>query len=201
MSIVSEFADGLDVSGGSGKSIENLSDSSSWLHGDDSELIFFVNPNEESLLVIMEDTSTRWPVSVEVACLQESVTLFEKEMIINQFLLIFFVHALEWVESTFKISSESAASLNDFVHDFESLLFGDTWTEWVVSHVSSNSDSSAVNHSAILSAEFSIDETCSVHVGDVACISLVAVILLNDLIKKFVEAGVSIVRSSIKTNS
>ena len=75
MAIVSEFADGLDVSGGSGESIENFSDSSSCLHGDDSELIFFINPNEESLGLVVEDTSTGWPVSVQVACFKESVSL------------------------------------------------------------------------------------------------------------------------------
>jgi len=75
MSIVSEFADGLDVSGGSGKSIENLSDSSSWLHGDDSELILLIDPDEESLGIVMEDTSAGWPLSVAVASFKESVSL------------------------------------------------------------------------------------------------------------------------------
>jgi hypothetical protein len=128
MCIVREFANCLNVSSGSRKSIENLSNSSSWLHGYDSKLVFFVNPNEESLSVIMEDTSTRWPVSVEVTCLQESISLFEKEMVINQLLLNLFVHAIEWVEGTFKISSKGVASLNDFIHDFKSLCLSDTWT-------------------------------------------------------------------------
>jgi len=50
------------------------------LHGDDSELILLVDPDQESLGVVVEDTSARWPVSVEVASLKESVTLpiFEK---------------------------------------------------------------------------------------------------------------------------
>jgi hypothetical protein len=36
MFIVSELANSLDVSGGSAESVEDLEDSSSWLHGDDS---------------------------------------------------------------------------------------------------------------------------------------------------------------------
>jgi hypothetical protein len=76
MVIMSEFdIGGLEMSNGSAKSIEDFEDSTILLHGDDSELIFFINPNEESLGVIMEDTSTRWPVSVKVASRKESVTL------------------------------------------------------------------------------------------------------------------------------
>jgi hypothetical protein len=37
-------------------------------------LIFFINPNEERFSIIMEDTSTRWPVSVQVASFEESVS-------------------------------------------------------------------------------------------------------------------------------
>ena len=57
MGIVRELADGLDVGGSSAESVENFEDTSSWLHGDDSQLILFVDPDEESLGVVVEDTS------------------------------------------------------------------------------------------------------------------------------------------------
>jgi hypothetical protein len=38
-------------------------------------LVLFVNPDEESLLLVVEDTTTVGPVAVEVACLKESVSL------------------------------------------------------------------------------------------------------------------------------
>lgn len=57
MLIVRELADGLDVGGSSAESIENFEDTSSWLHGDDSELILLIDPDEESLGVVVEDTS------------------------------------------------------------------------------------------------------------------------------------------------
>ncbi len=75
MLIVRELADGLDVSGSSAKSVEDFEDTSSWLHRDDSELILLVDPDEESLGVVVEDTSSGWPVSVKVASLKESVSL------------------------------------------------------------------------------------------------------------------------------
>jgi hypothetical protein len=75
MSIVRELGDLLNGGGSSAESIEDFADTSSFLHGDDSELIFFINPNEESLGLVVEDTSTGWPVSVQVACFKESVSL------------------------------------------------------------------------------------------------------------------------------
>ena len=65
----------LEMSNSSAESVENFNDTSILLHGDDSELILLVNPDQESLSVIVEDTSARWPVSIEVASSEESVSL------------------------------------------------------------------------------------------------------------------------------
>ena len=47
--------------------LEDLADISSRLHRNDTEFIFFIDPDEEGLGVIMEDTSGFWPVSLETA--------------------------------------------------------------------------------------------------------------------------------------
>jgi len=60
---------------GSAESLEDSSNVSSLLHGDNSQLVLLVDPDQESLGVVVENTSSRWPVSVEIASLQESVTL------------------------------------------------------------------------------------------------------------------------------
>ena len=75
--IMTEFADGLDVGGSSAQSIEDFGDSSTRLHGNNSKLIFFIDPNKESLCVIVENTSAGGPVAIQVASLEEAVTLFE----------------------------------------------------------------------------------------------------------------------------
>jgi len=62
---------------GSAESLEDSSNVSSLLHGDNSQLVLLVDPDQESLGVVVENTSSRWPVSVEIASLQESVTLLE----------------------------------------------------------------------------------------------------------------------------
>jgi len=58
MFILGELAHGLNNSGSSAESIKDLLDSGSLLHGDDSELILLVDPDEESLFIVMENTSS-----------------------------------------------------------------------------------------------------------------------------------------------
>ena len=76
----------------------------------------------------------------------------------------FFGHAIEWVESTGEVTFEGLASGNDLRHDLVSLHLGDTWTEWVSSEVSSNSDSSGNNHCGVLLSEVGISDTGGGHV-------------------------------------
>ena len=65
----------LDVNAGTGESVEDGVDVSAWLHGDDSQLILLINPHEEGLGIIVEDTSAFGPFTVKTASLQESVSL------------------------------------------------------------------------------------------------------------------------------
>ena len=57
MVVMGELAFGLDVGGSSAESVEDFNDTGSLLHGDDSKLILFVDPDEESLGIVVEDTS------------------------------------------------------------------------------------------------------------------------------------------------
>jgi hypothetical protein len=92
MIIVSKLSLCLDLSSSNGESAENSSNISSLLHGDNSELILLVDPDQESLFLVVENTSTSWPVSVEATRLQESISFLKKEVIGNQLSLLFFGH-------------------------------------------------------------------------------------------------------------
>lgn len=70
-----ELGNLLNVSCGAGKSVEDSVEIGTWLHGDDTELIFLINPDEEGLGIIVEDASALGPLAVEIASLQESVSL------------------------------------------------------------------------------------------------------------------------------
>ena len=45
------------------------------LHGDNTELIFFVNPDEESLFFVVENTSAVGPVAIKASNFEETVSL------------------------------------------------------------------------------------------------------------------------------
>ena len=64
MVVVSESEIVLKVFNSSAKSVEDLDDRAVLLHGDDSKLILFVNPDHEVLVVVVKDSSAGWPVSV-----------------------------------------------------------------------------------------------------------------------------------------
>jgi hypothetical protein len=49
-------------------------------------LILFVDPDKERLGSVMENSSSRWPVSVQIASFKESISLLEKEMVVNELL-------------------------------------------------------------------------------------------------------------------
>ena len=75
MAVVSKLSSGLDRAGGTAETLEDSADVSTLLHGDDTELILLINPDEEGLGVIVEDTSALGPVAVKTAGIEEAITL------------------------------------------------------------------------------------------------------------------------------
>tara|TARA_B100000780_G_C21074053_1_gene432304 strand:- start:860 stop:1126 length:267 start_codon:yes stop_codon:yes gene_type:complete len=78
MFVVRKLNYGFNMLSSSAESLEDACDVSTWLHRNDTKLILLVNPHQESLIFVMEDTSTSWPVSVETAGLKESISLSNK---------------------------------------------------------------------------------------------------------------------------
>ena len=74
---MSEFGNIFDLSCSLGQTSEDRTNIGSVLHRDDSELILLIDPHKERLLVVMEDSSALWPVTVEATGFKESITLFE----------------------------------------------------------------------------------------------------------------------------
>jgi len=199
--IMGELGNLLDGLGGTGESVENSTDVSTVLHGDDSELILLIDPDEESLLVVVEDTSAGRPVSVEVAGLEETVTLLEEEVVFDELLLGSFLHTFKRIEFTLKVTFELVASFDNLVHDLKSLSLGDTRAERVTSKVSTNSNSSGFNHGGIFLRERRSVKVGGVHVGDVLGIRGVSVVVLNNLIEELVELRVGFVGTSVDTDT
>ena len=169
MVVVGELGELLDRSSCTGESIEDSSDVGAWLHGDDSELILLVYPHKESLFVVVEDSSARWPVAVEATSYEEAITLpreiklvkyarfeiilaclLQKEMVGIELVLVLLGHAFEWVEFSGEVTLEALTSLDDEVHDKISLLLVDTWSKRESLEVTLNTDSCAYNHSSLV---------------------------------------------------
>ena len=111
MIVVGEFSGRREDFGSSAESFEHSTDIGPILHWDDSQLIFFVYPHEESFFVVVVDSSATGPVSVQTSELKESVSLFEQEMVIDQLLLVFRTHCFERIEFSSKISSQGLGKL------------------------------------------------------------------------------------------
>jgi hypothetical protein len=73
--VVSEVGDALDMRDGAAKSLEDCADVGTGLHGDDSQLVLLIYPDEEGLVVVVENASVVGPVAVEVAGLKEAIAL------------------------------------------------------------------------------------------------------------------------------
>jgi len=200
MVVLGELGLGLNGGNTTAESVEDGEDISSLLHGDDSELVLLVNPDKEGLVGVVEDSSARWPVTVESASLKEAVSLHEQEVIVDELLLSSLIHALEWVEGTSEVTLTTVESLSDGLHDLESLLLGDTWSKWIGSEVTASTDTGGHDHSGILLWESWAKESLRGHVSNVLAVLAVTVVVLDDLIEELGEGGVGVVRSSVGTN-
>ena len=200
---VRELCDLFDGSSSPGESLEDRDDIVAGLHGDDAQLVLFVHPDEESLVVVQEDTTSARPVTVESGCVEESVTLFEQEVIIDELLLILAGHAFERVELAAQVTIECIAGLNYLVHDLQALLFRDAWTKRVALEVAADAYPRRQNHILGLFGEWSncLSERVRIHIGLVLVVRFVSMVVLNDFIEELGELSVALGTSSVDTDA
>ena len=71
--------------------------SSHFLHGYNPEMILLSTPHQERLVIIVEDAPSCWPVLNGIGCLEETVSLLEEVVVVDQLLLGRRVHAAKGV--------------------------------------------------------------------------------------------------------
>jgi len=199
--VVGKFSFGLNEVGGISESLENSLDIGALLHGDDSKLILLVNPDEEVLGGVVEDTSSFWPVSLESSGFKVFVSTLEKEMISDKLLSLRIGHSLERVVFTLKFSSELTEGRSNKLLNLLSLLSCNGGSKRIGSEVSSNSDSSGVDHLVLVGWERWAVKLVVVHGRNVLVSWLMSVIRLDDLVHEWSEGIVRVVRTSINTDS
>jgi len=126
--IESKFHNLFDMLASSAKSIEDSLNISTRLHRNDSELIFLVDPDKESLILVVEDASAVGPVSVESNSLKVSVTLLEEEVVLDKLLSLILSQIVQRIVSALKIAFHMSQSFADLLLNFFSLVIGNAWS-------------------------------------------------------------------------
>ena len=115
--------DGLDAPG---ETLEDTLDVTSLLHGNDTELILLVDPDQESLVSVVEDTTALGPVTLHTGYLQVGVTRHEEEMVIDELLADLLIHTGQGVVGTGQVTFHFGECVLHQSLNIDTLLLGDT---------------------------------------------------------------------------
>lgn len=196
-----EFGDTLNVLSSTAEALKHSSDVSTRLHRNNAELILLIDPDKESLGIIVEDSSARWPVSVQSTGFKEPVSFLEKEVVSDELLLVSFAHSSKRVELSGKVTLELTTCLNNLLFYLISLILRDSRSKWNTIQVSSNPDSSALDLGCVCCCEWWAVKFGVVHIAGMDISLLVTVILFNDWIKERSKCGVRVMTTGINTDT
>merc|ERR1719249_181044 len=130
-----------------GKPGEDLLHISSLLHGDDTELIFLVDPDEESLFLVVEDATTLRPVTLHTSNSQVPVSGDKEEVVVNQLLADLLVHASQRVVVSSKVRWEVLDGIDHQLLNSDTLVLGDSARKAKAIDGTANTDSARVDGS------------------------------------------------------
>ena len=171
---------------------------------DDTKMIFFINPNKEGLLLVVEDTTSGGPITAGIGSLEETVTFFEEEMILNKLSLNFFGHSLKRVigSSKFIIGKLFKDALNLLFH-ISVIGFSKAGIEGISLKRATTTNTGGIDE---LSFRIKIREEMSFAFTEIGSglflrWTKTIVVFLNDGIKEGLEEGVCFSIGSINTNT
>merc|ERR1719384_165715 len=180
----------------SGQSFENTLYITSLLHGNDSELILFINPDKECFGFVVEDSTAFWPVTLHTSYLQVWITRHEEEVIINQLLSDSLVHSSQGIVVAREITSEFCESSNHEFFHVNTLLLGDSRRQTESLDGSSNTNSDRVNWDII--GNVSLDFV-DVHVGNMFESSGETVVFADEWVEDISKVNVRIFITGVDT--
>jgi len=185
--------DSLDATS---KTLENRQDITTILHGNDTELIFLIDPDQEGLGIIVEDATALRPVTLHTSNLQVGVTRHEEEVIVNQLLANLLVHASQGVVRASKITSQLLESAGHQLLNLNTLFLGDARGQSKSLDGAADTDSDRVDWN--LRADVS-NNLGGVHVGSVLEISRETVVLADKGVEDLSEVNIGVFITSIDT--
>ena len=185
------ISDSLDAAGKTG---EDTLDITSLLHGDDAGLVLLVDPHEEGLGVIVEDSTALGPVTLHTSDSQVTVSGDEEEVVIHKLLSDGLVHAGEGVVGASQVTSQVLQGGGEGLLEVNSLLLGDSGRQAESINIATNTDTGGVNRDPWLNVALDL---ISVHVRGVLGVRGDAVVLLNNGVKDLREVLVGVPVSGV----
>lgn len=91
--------------------LEDLLHVATLLHGNDTQMILFIHPDQEGLVVIVPDASCIRPVTSHTGSQQQwGDRLVKQEVVSNQLFLLFVSHVLQWVVLALELTIQASQS-------------------------------------------------------------------------------------------
>merc|ERR1711915_796012 len=106
--------------------VEHLLDVSTLLHGNDSQLVFLIDPGQEGLVLVVEDSTSFGPVSLHASYLEIRISRHEQKVIIHQLLPDFLAHPSQGKIGPSQVALQVGKGLLHQVLHIDSLLLGDS---------------------------------------------------------------------------
>merc|ERR1719178_227639 len=185
--------DSLDTLGKPGEDLLNVS---SLLHGDDAELILLVDPDEESLLLVVEDATTLRPVTLHTSNGQVPVSGDKEEVVVNELLADPLVHASQRVVVSGKVRGEVLDGVDHQLLNSNTLVLGDSRGKAKAINGATNTDSARVDGS--IGDNITLD-LAGIHVRGVLCRGADSVVLTDERVKDRGKVLVRVPVTSVDT--
>merc|ERR1712012_1513450 len=154
----------LDSLDALGKPLKDLLHIASLLHGDDAELVLFVHPDQESLVLVVEDTTTLGPVTLHTGNGKVPVARDEEEVVVNELLTDLLIHSGQRVVVTSKVRGEVLDGVDHQLLNSNALLLGDAGGKTKAIDGTANTDPARVDGS--IRDNIALD-LAGIHVGSV----------------------------------
>jgi len=185
---LNRVSDGVDSTS---KTLKDSLDIPTLLHGDDPKLILLVDPDQEALGLIVEDSTALGPLPLHAGGDQVLVSGDKKEVVINQLLANGLLHALEGVVVSLQVSAQLGESGLHQSLNSKPLLLGDSGGKTKAVDATAHTNTGGLDRG--IGVDVSLD-LGDIHVGSMLEVSLESMVLKDDGLEDSLEVlvGVSI---------
>merc|ERR1719370_1279039 len=146
----------------------------------DTELILLVDPDEESLFLVVEDATTLRPVTLHTSNGQVPVSRDKEEVVVNQLLADLLVHSSQRVVVSGKVSREALDCVLHQVLNSLTLVPGDSRGKTKAINGTANTDSARVDGDILINVALNL---AGIHVRCVLSRGADSMVLADERVK------------------